>query len=37
MKTDGHLGRCHLKESEGDAASVSSPPSATISAAFSHG
>jgi hypothetical protein len=33
MKTNGHLGRCHLKGRQGDAANVTSspPPSATTS------
>ena len=37
MKTDGHLGRCYRKGPEGDAANVSSLPSATTSASFSRG
>lgn len=32
IKSDGHLGRCHLKGRGGDPANVVLPPSATISA-----
>ena len=37
MKTDGHLGRCHLKGREGDAANVILTPLAIISVASSPG
>jgi IS5 family transposase len=37
MKTDGHLGRCHLKGREGDAANVVLTRQATTSASSSPG
>jgi len=37
MKTDGHLGRCHLKAARATLQTSSSPPSATISVASSLG
>ena len=37
LKAEGHLGRCYLKGRAGDAANVTSQPSATTSAASSPG
>jgi hypothetical protein len=37
MKNDGHLGRCHLKGPEGDAATSSSLPPLTTSASYGRG